>query len=165
MEESFRREIERMVGLDIKNKVQKTSVHEVHDRQGFVPHGIIKNISTHIRTPLPIRTTGGIRAHPLFAAALLDRARTLPKDAAKETIILVAHSSGNDQQNEQWLQTLEAFVMHMRKQAVMNFVQSESQPGAKTGQISVTLGLKKFVSGLKKRKSKEEVRLLFLHGL
>ncbi|AKH38589.1 MULTISPECIES: hypothetical protein [Nitrosomonas] len=30
MEESFRREIERMVGLDIENKAQNTSAHEVH---------------------------------------------------------------------------------------------------------------------------------------
>jgi hypothetical protein len=36
MEKSFRREIERMVGLDIENKAQKTSVHEVHGGQGFV---------------------------------------------------------------------------------------------------------------------------------
>jgi hypothetical protein len=101
MEESFRREIERMVGLDIINKAQNTSVHEVHGEQGFVQHGAVKNIPTCIRTPFPIRTTGGMGAHPLFAAALLDRARTLSKDAAKETIILVAHGSEDDQQNEQ----------------------------------------------------------------
>ncbi|WP_430230476.1 hypothetical protein [Nitrosomonas communis] len=34
-------------------------------------------------------------------AALLDRARTLSRDAAKENITLVAHGSEDDQQNEQ----------------------------------------------------------------
>ncbi|SFI32561.1 hypothetical protein [Nitrosomonas sp. Nm34] len=108
MEESFRREIERMVGLNIENKAQNTSVHEIHGRQGFVQYGAIKSIPTRIRT------TGEMEAHPLFAAALLDRARTLSKDAAKETIILVAHGSEDDQQNEPWLQILEALAMHMR---------------------------------------------------
>lgn len=114
MEESFRREIERMVGLDIENKIQKISEPEAHSGQDYAQHGTSENIPTRIRTPLPVRTTGGIGASPLFAAALLDRVRALSKDPAKETIILVAHGSGNDQQNEQWLQILEALAAHMR---------------------------------------------------
>ncbi len=103
-----------MVGLDIENKVQKTSESDTYDRHGYLHHGITENIPSRIRTRLPVRTTGGIGANPLFAAALLDRARTLSQNAAKETIILVAHGSGNDQQNEQWLQILEALATHMR---------------------------------------------------
>lgn len=114
-EESFRHEIERMIGLDIENKAQKTFEHEAHGGQGHALHGTNENIPTRIRTPLPVRTIGGIGASPLFAAALLDRARALSKDAAKETIILVAHGSEDDQQNEQWLQILETLAMHMRK--------------------------------------------------
>lgn len=70
MEKSFRREIERMVGLDIENKAQKTSVHEVHGGQGFVQHGIVKkHLYPH---PHPFthpnnrrnRSTSAIRSFP-----------------------------------------------------------------------------------------------------
>lgn len=76
------------------------------------------NIVEHpanIRTRLPVRTTGGIGANPLFAAALLDRARALSRNSAKETIILVAHGAESDQQNEQWLRTLETLAAYMNK--------------------------------------------------
>ncbi|MDV6344209.1 sirohydrochlorin chelatase [Nitrosomonas sp. Is37] len=115
LEESFRHEIERMVGLDIENKVQNISEHDAHSGKEYAQHGTPENIPTRIRTRLPVRTTGGIGTSPLFAAALFDRVRALSKDPAKETIILVAHGSGNDQQNEQWLQILETLATHMRK--------------------------------------------------
>ncbi|SDY94213.1 sirohydrochlorin chelatase [Nitrosomonas sp. Nm33] len=115
LEESFRHEIERMVGLDIENKVQNISEHDAHSGKEYAQHGMPENIPTRIRTRLPVRTTGGIGASPLFAAALFDRVRAISQNAAKETIILVAHGSGNDQQNEQWLQILETLATHIRK--------------------------------------------------
>jgi hypothetical protein len=46
---------------------------------------------------------------------LLDRARTLSKNPAHDTVILVAHGSGSDHQNEQWNRKLEEIAEHMQK--------------------------------------------------
>lgn len=111
MEKSFRHDIEQMVGLDIENKN-----FAVVEHPGLAEHGhpiSTKHVPSRIRTHLAVQTTGGIGASPLFAATLLDRARALSKDPTKETIILVAHGSRNDQQNEQWLNTLETIAEHM----------------------------------------------------
>lgn len=104
-----------------------------------------------------------MEAHPLFAAALLDRARTLSKDAAKETIILVAHGSEDDQQNEQWLQILEALAMHMRMRKIggNEFCAIRMATWCEDWPDAWPLGLKKCVPWLKKRKSKEEKRTCY----
>lgn len=110
LEDSFRQNIERMVGLDIENP----STTDLDAHAGHGHHGTRKGIPARIRTRLPVQTTGGIGASPLFAATLLDRARALSRDPAKETIILVAHGSRSDQQNEQWLRILETLAKQMR---------------------------------------------------
>jgi hypothetical protein len=46
---------------------------------------------------------------------LLDRARALSRNPARETIIVVAHGSGDDRLNQQWEAHLEAIAEHMRK--------------------------------------------------
>ena len=68
-----------------------------------------------IRSSLPIETVGGLDSNPLFAAALLDRARALSRNPARETIIGVAHGSGDDRLNQQWEAHLEAVAEHIRK--------------------------------------------------
>ena len=67
-----------------------------------------------IRTVLPIQTVGGLGSSPLFAAALLDRARELSRNPARDTIILVAHGSGDDRLNDEWLTVLKTIAEHMR---------------------------------------------------
>ena len=110
-EESFRKDIERMVGLDIENETQD---HAAHAEHGHDHHGTTSP-AARIRTVLPIQSVGGLGSNPLFATALLDRARTLSKSPAHDTVILVAHGSGDDRQNEQWYKTLEALAEHMRQ--------------------------------------------------
>ncbi|MGH8762900.1 MAG: CbiX/SirB N-terminal domain-containing protein [Nitrosospira sp.] len=111
MEDSFRRSIERMAGLDVENPVQDapdTHAGHGHGHGAAVP-------APRIRTSLPIQTVGGLGSSPLFAAALLDRARTLSKNPARDTVILVAHGSGSDHQNEHWNRKLEEIAEYMRK--------------------------------------------------
>lgn len=112
MEDSFRRSIERMAGLDVENPAQDAP--DIHAGHGH-GHGHGAAVpAPRIRTSLPIQTAGGLGSSPLFAAALLDRARTLSKNPARDTVILVAHGSGNDHQNEQWNRKLEEIAEYMR---------------------------------------------------
>ncbi|MDQ3186311.1 MAG: cobalamin biosynthesis protein CbiX, partial [Pseudomonadota bacterium] len=115
MEDSFRKSIERMAGLDIESATQQPSdIHAAHGHGHG--HGATPGVpAARIRTSLPIQTVGGLGSSPLFSAALLDRARTLSKNPARDTVILVAHGSGSDHQNEQWNRKLEEIADHMRK--------------------------------------------------
>ncbi|SCY26872.1 CbiX protein [Nitrosospira sp. Nl5] len=117
MEDSFRKSIERMAGLDIESGVQNASdAHASHGHGHGHGHGAVSAVpGSRIRTSLPIQTVGGLGSSPLFAAALLDRARTLSKNPAQDTVILVAHGSGSDHQNAQWNRRLEEIAEHMRK--------------------------------------------------
>ncbi len=115
MEDSFRKNIERMAGLDIERGVQ--DAFDAHAGHGHGHgHGAASAVpGSRIRTSLPIQTVGGLGSSPLFAAALLDRARALSKNPARDTVILVAHGSGSDHQNAQWNRRLEEIAEHMRK--------------------------------------------------
>lgn len=115
LEESFRNEIERMLGLDVEDKTRALVDQAAPAEHGHDHHGATKNPSPRIRTILPVRSVGGLGASPLFAAAMLDRAQALSKNPARETIILVAHGSGNDDQNAQWLKKLEDMADYMRR--------------------------------------------------
>lgn len=115
MEDSFRRPVERMTGLDIEGVAQDTA--DVHAGYGHSHgHGAAPAVpAPRIRTSLPIQAVGGLGANPLFATALLERARALSKNPARDTVILVAHGSGSDHQNELWTRALEDIAEQMRK--------------------------------------------------
>ena len=114
MKDSFRKPVERMAGLDIEGAARDaTGIHAEHGHDHG--HGASTIPAPRIRTSLPIQTVGGLGSSPLFAAALLDRALALSKNPARDTIILVAHGSGSDDQNRQWKSALEEIAEHMRK--------------------------------------------------
>lgn len=52
---------------------------------------------------------------PLFADALLARARALSRDPVRETVILVAHGDGDDAQAAHWRETLASLARRMRE--------------------------------------------------
>lgn len=111
---SFRPVIEYLTGLDIEDQQaqQHTNGHGGHGGQGY--HGTLGKPVPRILTSLPVIWTGGYEDHPLFASALLDRAFELSKDPAKETVILVAHGTREDQRNDRWLQKLKNIANYMR---------------------------------------------------
>lgn len=67
-----------------------------------------------IRSSAVVSTTGGLEDHPLFADALLERARALSRDPARETVILVAHGSGDDATDAHWQKVLDSLAARMR---------------------------------------------------
>lgn len=114
---SFREDVERMVGLDLENgrgiPIDPVAFHHHAERQ-HGHHGDAGAPPHRIRSALPIVSVGGIEDHPLFAAALLDRAKELSRNPVEDTVILTAHGSGNDGENERWLQILGSLAQQMR---------------------------------------------------
>ena len=102
--DSFRATVERMIGMDVESgRPAPGHRHGGHGMGGG-----------RIRTPLVVTSVGGMESHPLFAEALLDRAMALSEDPADETIILVAHGTGDDDVNAAWIDILEELAGHMR---------------------------------------------------
>jgi len=103
---SFRAEVERMIGLDIERRAAGGAAHAAH--------GESSGPSARIRSAMPMVTVGGVEDDALFAEALLDRARELSKNPAQETVILVAHGTGGDAENDDWLRKLGSIGEQMR---------------------------------------------------
>lgn len=133
--DSFQDTIEKMVGMDVEaemthhhgqhaghdmavrpveSETTHQGQHSGHDMTGGHDADGHSMTSGRIRSPLVVTSFGGLEDHPLFAEALLDRARHLSRDPGKETIILVAHGAGEDSQNAAWMQILERLAEQMR---------------------------------------------------
>lgn len=121
MADSFRSEVERMLGLDVESGAPPQAHaggHGMGDMAGMDMghHGADAGIAAapRIRSALPMVTVGGVDADPLFARALLANARSVSTDPGKETIILTAHGQGEDAANQRWLDLLESLASQMR---------------------------------------------------
>jgi sirohydrochlorin ferrochelatase len=129
--DSFRRPIQRMTGADIEEAVAVSYGHGdhggahspgAHGGHGVHGHDVSAMPGPRIRSTLPIETVGGLGSSPLFAAALLDRARGLSQKPSRDTVILVAHGSGDDRLNQQWEADLQVIAEHMRKAGGSDFL-------------------------------------------
>ncbi len=115
--DSFEGDIERLFGLDIEApRAPKPHAVQAHDDHG---HGAAA--TPRIRTAAIVRSAGGVEDHPLFAQALLERARALSKDPVRETVILTAHGAGDDARNARWIEVLESLAEQMRAQGGQTF--------------------------------------------
>lgn len=124
MADSFRSDVERMLGLDVESGAAPSAAHAGHAMGGMGgmhgmdmgDHGMGEGIAAapRIRSALPMVTVGGVDNDPLFARALLANARSVSTDPAKETIILTAHGQGEDAANQRWLDLLESLASQMR---------------------------------------------------
>jgi hypothetical protein len=74
-----------------------SGAHAQHS-EGAGPDGTKPVVS-----PVPITMTTALNRHPLVAAILADRARSISRDAAKESVVLVAHGPVPDADNLRWL--------------------------------------------------------------
>ena len=67
-----------------------------------------------VRSAAVFTTLGGIENDALFAEALLDRARDLSESPASETVLLLGHGAGRDEDNRVWLRNLESIASQMQ---------------------------------------------------
>ncbi len=125
MSDSFRSDVDRMLGLDVESGAAPPAAHDGHAMGGMAMmpgmdmshHGagaVTLAAASRIRSALPMVTVGGVDNDPLFARALLANARSVSTDPAKETIILTAHGQGDDAANQRWLDLLDSLASQMR---------------------------------------------------
>lgn len=70
--------------------------------------------TTPIQVPLPVRMVPALDHHPLVAAILHDRAASISRDPARETVLLVAHGPVSDAEDQQWLQDMRQLADAVR---------------------------------------------------
>jgi len=108
---SFRAQVEQLIGLDVENGPPAgAAAAQDHGHHGHgQPAAPVRLLSSAL-----LITVGGVEDHPLFAQTLLERARALSKDPARETLVLVAHGEGDDQRDAHWRKLLASIATRMR---------------------------------------------------
>jgi sirohydrochlorin ferrochelatase len=109
---SFRSNVERLIGLDVE-RGDAPDPHAGH-MMGH-EHGGDARPPARIRSSAVLTTIGGIEDDPLFAEALLARARALSRDPARESVILVAHGAGEDSEDAHWQDLLASLAARMQQ--------------------------------------------------
>lgn len=69
-----------------------------------------------LRSRIPIHMTSALDDHPLVARILLDRAQSISKNPASETVILVAHGPNGDSDNRLCLEKMAGLADFVRDQ-------------------------------------------------
>jgi sirohydrochlorin ferrochelatase len=88
-------------------------------------HGAPANEHSHhaedpaspIASRVPVRMTSAFNRHPLVAAMLADRARSISTAPANEAVIVVAHGPVPDDDNARWLDDMRVLADHVRTAA------------------------------------------------
>ena len=84
---------------------QSATTHEGHT----APDATVDN-TRPVNSPVPIRMTDALNRHRLVAAILTDRAREISTSPESETVIIVAHGPVPDEDNQRWLQDMQALA-------------------------------------------------------
>lgn len=118
LESSFRGTVEGMLGLDVEGPdglrpAPAADGGSAGGHGGHGGHGMMGS-PERIRTALLTSTVGGLEDHELFARALLDRARELSADPSRETLLITAHGTGADADNDHWKDLLASIADQMR---------------------------------------------------
>jgi hypothetical protein len=68
-----------------------------------------------------LHTAGGFDSDPLIAEVLLERIREVSREPERETVILLAHGAGGDEDNNFWLERLVAKARFIQERAARKF--------------------------------------------
>ncbi len=88
--------------------------HYVLGLQNEYSGGLGGRFPQRIRTHLQMTTLGGLEASPHFAKGLLDRAQDISENSSEETVILLAHGTGEDDENAHWMENLRTIADTMK---------------------------------------------------
>jgi sirohydrochlorin cobaltochelatase len=67
-----------------------------------------------VRSPVPIRMTPALNDHPVVAEILASRARAIGKDAASESLVIVAHGPNEEEDNRRWLADMASLSQRLQ---------------------------------------------------
>ncbi len=76
-----------------------------------------RNPPDRVRSQVVFYTHGGVEDHPLFAEVLLQRAQSVSQRPSNETVILVAHGKGRDDEDLYWRRVLRSLGAQMQSLA------------------------------------------------
>jgi sirohydrochlorin ferrochelatase len=74
-----------------------------HDANGGHDAHATADPKSPIASPVPVRMTRALNDHPIVADILTSRARSISRNPAEESIVVVAHGPTGDDENRQWL--------------------------------------------------------------
>lgn len=106
LSESFQGETEYILGI----RENHAGAH--HDGMG---------LPLRVRSSAVLHTMGGVDDELLAAKALLDQINEVSQDPAKESILLVAHGTLEDEANARRLEILRAYARHIQERKVPPF--------------------------------------------
>lgn len=72
-----------------------------------------------VKSPVPIRMTAALNAHPIVAEILAVRAKSISSTPSQESVVIVAHGPSADDENARWLADMR--VLAQQVQATVPF--------------------------------------------
>ena len=76
---------------------------------------------SRVRSGALLFTAGGLGADPLIAEVLLERILEVSREPSRETVILLAHGAGSDEDDRLWLEQLAQRAEQIRARAPVTF--------------------------------------------
>ncbi|MFQ5852288.1 MAG: hypothetical protein ACE5JU_17115 [Candidatus Binatia bacterium] len=80
-----------------------------------------RSFPKRIRSGLLFHTLGGLETSPHLARAIIDRIREISRSPEKETVILLAHGTGDEGRNDHWMGNLKTLAEYIRKNGGKRF--------------------------------------------
>jgi len=95
--------------------------HGAHGAATHPPHAT-PDPSTPVTSPIPIRMTHALNAHPVVADILTDRARSISRNPAEEAVVIVAHGPVGEEENRRWLADMASLAARVQQAAPFSAV-------------------------------------------
>lgn len=89
--------------------------HATHNNRSHGASVAFSPPPPQVRSQAVFSTFGGYEEAPSLAGILDERIMQISKDPATETVILVAHGSADDTDNERWLAVMNGHIERLRK--------------------------------------------------
>jgi sirohydrochlorin ferrochelatase len=103
-------------------KAETEFVLTLANTRGAMSHShSVRDGSSRVRSGALLSTSGGFDSHPLIAEVLLQRVLEASQDPARETVILLAHGAGKDEDDQFWIEQMTQQAEFIRAKAPRRF--------------------------------------------
>jgi sirohydrochlorin ferrochelatase len=84
-----------------------------HDSHAAHEGATAADPTSPVTSPVPIRMTRALNDHPIVAAILTARARSISRQPSEEAVVIVAHGPTGDEENRRWLTDMASLAERM----------------------------------------------------
>ncbi len=103
-------------------KAETEFVLTLASTRGAMSHShSVRDGSSRVRSGALLSTSGGFDSHPLIAEVLLQRVLEASQDPARETVILLAHGAGKDEDDQFWVEQMTQQAEFIQAKAPRRF--------------------------------------------